>query len=37
MEEEKKMANNTSLPSNKEEVLDAIGNSSNLTWGETQT
>ena len=37
MEEEKKMANNTSLPSNKEEVLGAIGNSSNLTWGETQT
>lgn len=37
MEEEKKMANNTSLPSKKEEVLGAIGNSSNLTWGETQT
>ena len=37
MEEEKKMANNTSLPSKKEEVLDAIGNSDNVAWGETQT
>lgn len=37
MEEEKKMANNTSLPSNKEEDLDAIGNSGNVAWGETQT
>lgn len=36
MEEEKKMANNTSLPSKKEEVLDAIGNSDNVAWGETQ-
>ena len=37
MEEEKKMANNTSLPSKKEEVLDAIGNSDNVAWGGTQT
>ena len=37
MEEEKKMANNTSFPSKKEEVLDAIGNSDNVAWGETQT
>ena len=36
MEEEKKMANNTSLPSKKEEVLDTIGNSGNVAWGETQ-
>ena len=36
MEEEKKMANNTSLPSKKEEVLDTIGNSDNVAWGETQ-
>lgn len=35
MEEEKKIGNNASLPSTKEEVLDAIGNSSNVTWGET--
>lgn len=37
MEEEKKIGNNTSLPSTKEEVLDAIGNSSNVAWGETKT
>lgn len=37
MEEEKKIGNNASLPSTKEEVLDAIGNSSNVAWGETQT
>ena len=37
MEEEKKMANNTSLLSKKEEVLDTIGNSGNVAWGETQT
>ena len=35
MEEEKKIENNGSAPSIKEEVLDAIGNSEDVNWDES--